>query len=83
MPETTNSKVDNASIPLEVDGEVIYLNPNSAEGKALERIRQPISQQEWVSVEVEHEIDMEAVRQRLKQRGYKTQVSAKDQLTGH
>lgn len=30
-------------IPCEVDGETHYLKPNSAEGKALQRIRNPIS----------------------------------------
>ena len=63
-------------IPCEVDGETLYLNPNSAEGKALARIRNPILEDEWVTVDTEHDIDMEVVRQQIKQRGYK--VSAKD-----
>lgn len=78
MSEASNSRVDSPTIPVEIDGEVIYLNSNSAEAKAVERLRHPIMEDEWVSVEAEGEIDIEAVRQRIKQRGYKTQVSAED-----
>ncbi len=63
-------------VPCEVDGETVYLSPTSAEGKALQRIRNPIPEDEWVTVDTEHGIDIEAVRQRIKERGYK--VSAKD-----
>ena len=82
MPETTNPQIDSLGIPFEVDGEIVYLSPNSAEGKALQRIRHPIPEDEWVTVEAAQNIDMEAVRQRIKQRGYKTQISAEDKPFG-
>lgn len=73
----------NQGIPCEVDGEIISLNPNSAEGKALTRIRNPISENEWITVgEIGQNIDMEAVRERIKQRGYKIQVSSEDSSAG-
>jgi hypothetical protein len=78
MPETTDPQVNSPGIPFEVDGEVVYLSPNSAEGKALQRIRNPTPEDEWVTVEADRDIDMKAVRQQIKQRGYKTQVSAED-----
>ncbi|MFM7439650.1 MAG: hypothetical protein ACKO2V_13775, partial [Snowella sp.] len=65
MMQTTNAK-----IPLEVEGEVIYLDPNSAEGKALRRIDKPIGEDEWITVgEIGEEIDMEAINEKIKQRG--------------
>ncbi len=42
MTQTTNP-----GIPFEVEGEVTYLAPDSAEGKALQRIRNPIPEDEW------------------------------------
>ena len=66
----------NAKIPLEVDGEVIYLDPNSAEGKALQRIENPLGEDEWITIgEIGEEVDMEVVRERIKQRGYKIQMT--------
>lgn len=50
-------------IPCGVDGEVLYLSPNSAEGKAVQRIRSSLSEDEWMTVNIEHSIDIEAVRQ--------------------
>ena len=64
-------------IPCQIDGETVYLSPASAEGKALSRIRNPIPEDEWITVAQESDhVDMEAVKQRIKQRGYK--VSAED-----
>jgi len=37
-------------IPCQVDGETVYLSPNFAEGKALQRIRNPIPEDEWITV---------------------------------
>lgn len=51
-----------------IHNETIYLTPNSAEGKALQRIRNPIPEDEWVTVDTKYDIDIEAVRQRIKQR---------------
>lgn len=65
-------------IPCEVDGEVVYLSPDSAEGKAIQRICNPIPEDEWITVDTKHSIDIEAVRQRIKQRGIKTKVSTED-----
>lgn len=78
MTQTTNP-----GIPFEVEGEVTYLAPDSAEGKALQRIRNPIPEDEWWAVgEIGEDIDMETVRERIKQRGYKIQVSSEDSSTG-
>jgi len=74
MSEAINSNIDSLTIPLEVGGEVIDLSPNSAEGKAVRRLRQPSAEPEWVNVEAKGEIDMEIVRQRIEERGYKTQT---------
>ena len=70
-------QTSNAKIPLEIDGEVIYLDPNSAEGKALQRIQDldPDDPNQVITiVEEGQEIDVEAVWERLKQRGYKIQI---------
>lgn len=48
------------------------MKTNSAEAKALDRISHPIPENEWVTVKTQHDIDLEAVRQRIKQRGIKT-----------
>lgn len=37
-------------ISCEVDGETLYLSTNSAEGKALQRVRNPIPESEWITV---------------------------------
>ena len=72
-------QTSNAKIPLEIDGEVIYLDPNSAEGKALQRIENPLREDEWITIgDIGEEIDMEAVRERMKQRGYKIQICSED-----
>ena len=77
------TQTSNPGIPFEVDGEVTYLSPNSAEGKALQRIRNPIPEDEWITVvEIGEDIDMEVVRERIKKRGYKIQVSSKNSSTG-
>lgn len=76
---TTQSQNTDRGIPYEVDGEVIYLDALSAEGKAIERTRNPIPEEEWIAVgEIGSDIDMEAVRERTRQRGYKVQVSSED-----
>lgn len=58
------------------DGVIAYLKPDSAEAKALERIAAPITEGEWiVADDVGQEIDMDAVREKFKQRGYKSKIS--------
>jgi hypothetical protein len=51
MTEITNPQ-HSPSIPFEVNGEVIYLSPNSAEGKALQRIEamEAGEEVEWITV---------------------------------
>ena len=49
MAEASNPKT-NLGIPFELDGEVTYLSPDSAEGKALQRIHNPIPEEEWITV---------------------------------
>lgn len=76
MTQTTAPK-----IPLEVDGEVIYLNPNSAEGKALQRLQNldsDLPSQFITLVEEGEEIDVQAGWERLKRRGYKIQIPTTD-----
>jgi len=61
-------------IPFEIEGEITYLNPDSAEGKALQRIDSldPDDATQWITViEEGQEIDDEALDQWLKERGYK------------
>ncbi|MEB3309195.1 MAG: hypothetical protein VKJ02_03100 [Snowella sp.] len=76
MTQTTVSK-----ILLEVDGEVIYINPNSAEGKALQRLENldsDLPSQLITLVEEGEEIDVQAGWERLKKRGYKIQIPTTD-----
>ena len=40
--------------PCNLNNETIYLTPDSAEGKALQRILYPIPEDEWVTVDTEH-----------------------------
>ena len=68
----------NHRVEFEVEsGITAYLKPDSAEAKALERIASPIADDKWIVVdEVGQEIDMDAVREKFKQRGYKSKISA-------
>ena len=76
-------QTNNTKIPLEVDGEAIYLDPNSAEGKALQRIENPLREDEWITIgKIGEEVDMEAVKERIKQRGYKIQICSEDSSSG-
>lgn len=55
----------------------IVVKSNSAEGAALKRLATPIADDEWIVVgSLDEEIDMNAVRERFIQRGYKSKVSA-------
>ena len=61
-------------VPFVVDREVVYLDANSAEGKALKRISSLDSESDdidWIIEEPSDDIDMESVRERLVSRGYK------------
>lgn len=66
-----------AKIPIEIEeGVTAYLNPNSAEAKALERLRSSNIDGQWSIVdEVGKDIDMDTVKEKFKQRGYKGKVS--------
>lgn len=79
MSEIGNLKA--TGIPFELDGETIYLSPNSAEGKALQRIQdtEPDDSSQWITHgEIGEKVDVEAINERLRQRGYKIQVSFSD-----
>jgi len=68
----SHTKTENL-IPFELEGEITYLNPNSAEGKALQRIDSLNADDstQWITVVEEgQEIDDEALDQWLKERGY-------------
>ncbi|PNW59135.1 UNVERIFIED_CONTAM: hypothetical protein BEN50_00585 [Euhalothece sp. KZN 001] len=72
MISMSNPKTENL-IPFEIEGEMTYLNPDSAEGKALQRIDSldPDDPTQWITVVEEgQEIDDEALDQWLKDRGY-------------
>ncbi len=69
-----NTSQTDSGIPFEVDGEVIYLSPNSAEGKALQRIEAMEAGEEvgWITVfDPETDtIDEVALDAWLTERGY-------------
>jgi len=74
----SNSKTQ-SSIPPQVNRETISLNPNSAQGKALARIHAPLPEDEYITVgEIGTDIDMKAIQERIKQRGYKIKISCQD-----
>ena len=64
-------------IPCEVDGEILYLSPSSAEGKALQRISNPIPETDWITVfDPEADIlDEAALDAWLTERGYPLQTN--------
>ncbi len=79
MAEASNPQVS-PDVPFEVDGEVIYLSPNSAEGKALQRIQDGTEEADLITViEAGQEIDAEAALTRLKSRGFKVQIPSSNQ----
>ncbi len=64
-----------ASVPFELDGEVTYLSPDSAEGKALQRIENSVPDDDLITVVEEgQEVDAYEALERLKKRGYKVKV---------
>lgn len=69
------------SIPFEVDGEVVYLSPNSAEGKALQRIEamEAGEEVEWITHKDSGEpLDVTAANQWLKESDFDAQISFPD-----
>ena len=76
-PENTSqTNQANSGIPFEVDGETIYLSPNSAEGKAVQRMKDVDDPSKWVTHgEIGEEIDVDAINQSLKEHGFTVQVS--------
>ena len=78
MISMSNPKTENL-IPFEIDGETTDLNPDSAEGKALQRIEQAVPEQFWSTHgTIEEEIDVDLLNKRLRERGYSIQVSFQD-----
>jgi len=75
---TSNPKSE-AGIPFEIEGETTDLNPNSAEGKALQRFEQAVPEQFWLTHgTIGEEIDVDLLNKRLQERGYSIQVSFQD-----
>jgi len=63
-------------IPFEIEGEMTYLNPDSAEGKALQRIEESIPEEDWSTYgTIGEEVDVDLLNKRLQERGYPIQVS--------
>ena len=72
MISMSNPKTENL-IPFEIEGEMTYLNPDSAEGKALQRIDSVDldDPSQWITVVEEgQEIDVDGALKRLRERGY-------------
>lgn len=75
------TQTNQAKIPFEIDGEIIYLDSSSAEGKALQRIQNidfDDPTQFTTLIEEGQEINMGVIMERLKQRGYTLKVSYTD-----
>ena len=70
-----------SGIPFEVEGETTYLNANSAEGKALQRINSldPDDPTQWITIIDDQEISSEEVEQ-LKREGW--QIKTVSELRG-
>ncbi len=68
-------------IPFEIDGETIYLDPNSAEGKALQRIENlDIDDRDQFTILIEEGQTVKITEglQRLKKRGYPIEIPNSD-----
>ncbi len=68
-------------IPLEIDGEIIYLDPNSAEGKALQRIEtlDPDDPSQFTTlIEEGQTVNITEGLERLKKRGYPIEIPSSD-----
>ena len=70
MISMSNPKTENL-IPFEIEGEITYLNPDSAEGKALQRIDSldPDDPKQWITIIDDQDISSEEVKQ-LKREGW-------------
>jgi len=70
MISMSNPKTENL-IPFEIEGEMTYLNPDSAEGKALQRIDSldPDDPKQWITIVDDQDISSEQVKQ-LKREGW-------------
>jgi len=62
-------------IPFEIEGEITYLNPDSAEGKALQRIDSldPDDAAQWITIIDDQDISSEEVKQ-LKREGWQVKT---------
>jgi hypothetical protein len=68
-------------IPFEIDGEIIYLDPNSAEGKALQRIENlDIDDHDRFTILIEEgqTVNITEGLRRLKKRGYPIEIPNSD-----
>jgi alpha-acetolactate decarboxylase len=68
-------------IPLEIEGEIIYLDRNSAEGKALQRIQtlDPDDSSQFTTlIEEGQAVNITEGLKRLKKRGYPIEISDSD-----
>ncbi|NBD17808.1 MAG: hypothetical protein GVY04_17255 [Cyanobacteria bacterium] len=74
MMSTSNPKSE-AGIPFEIEGETTYLNPDSAEGKALQRIDSldPDDATQWITIIDDQDISSEEVKQ-LKREGWQVKT---------
>ena len=57
----------------EMENDIISVSPNSAEGKALERVSAMELGEtvDWVVIEPDESVDIQLVRDRMHKRGYK------------
>jgi len=68
-------------IAYEIDGEIMYLDPNSAEGKALQRIENlDIDDHDQFTILIEEGQTINIIEglQRLKKRGYPIEIQNSD-----
>lgn len=69
MSKLSNPKA--TGIPFAQDEEVMYLSPNSAEGKALQRMKDIDDPSQWVTVLDENEeINLDELNESLRELGY-------------
>ncbi|NJM75903.1 MAG: hypothetical protein HC852_09090 [Acaryochloridaceae cyanobacterium RU_4_10] len=69
--ESINTHLQPQGIPIEIDGEMIALSPNSAEAKAIQRLNDLEDPDKWITVmERDEEVDLEELDKKIRESGY-------------
>jgi len=75
MPRDRLNEWISSAIAEKLDREV-WLKENSAEARALQRIANPIREEDWVTIgSLDEEFDMEEIAKKVRERGYRRKVS--------